>query len=196
MSNYLETIDRSILFAINDFHFPFLDKIMWIISNKFAWIPLAVMLCYLSYKKFDPKRFFWFMGTSICVIIIANLLSVLFFKETIQRYRPSHNLEIQNFLHFYLQNNGELYRGGQYGFVSSHATNFFAMATIGSLCLDKSYSWLKYILFGAAIIVSYSRVYLGVHYPSDVICGGLFGSCFAYIVYITILKTRLNKLQK
>jgi undecaprenyl-diphosphatase len=192
MSNVFESIDRSILLAINGFHFPALDEIMWITSNKFAWLPLAVLLGILSYKKFEQRKFIWFIGTAILIVVCANLLSVMLFKETIQRYRPSHNLEIQDILHYYVKSNGESYRGGQYGFVSSHATNFFALASIGSLGLNKTFSWLKYLLFGVAIIVSYSRIYLGVHYPSDVVCGGIFGSGFALIIYLTFLRKKLN----
>ncbi|HON19216.1 MAG TPA: phosphatase PAP2 family protein [Salinivirgaceae bacterium] len=101
----------------------------------------------------------------------SNLIKVL-----IQRPRPSHNSELEGLLHFV--NN---YRGGQFGFVSSHAANTFGLATIVSL-IFRNKTWVV-AMFLWASIVAYSRIYLGVHYPTDILCGAALGILIAFMVY-------------
>lgn len=190
MSNFLETADRSLLLAINGLHSPFFDHLMWILSAKLAWIPVAILILYLAYSKLSTPYFVRFLCVAIGVVIIADVLSVSLLKETIQRYRPSHNLEIQHCLHLHINEDGTVYRGGKFGFVSSHATNFWAIACMAILSLGKHVSWFKWFMIGIASVVCYSRVYLGVHYPSDVLFGALFGSFIAYTSDYFLLKPK------
>jgi len=172
---YLEHIDKKLLLLINGWNSPFSDGVMILITGTLTWIPFYIFLLVLLYR--NQKGKFWmvlvFVGILICA---ADQLSVHGFKEVFQRYRPCHNLELKQFLHL---PNGV--SGGKYGFVSSHATNTFALAGFVSLCLRKV--WIYVLLFLWASLVSYSRIYLGVHYPSDILGGAILGLFIAIIFY-------------
>lgn len=174
MIEWLEGIDRELLLAINGAHHPILDEIMWIISAKFTWIPLYVFLVYLAYQQFGRNGMLLFLGCILVCVALADLSSVHLFKNIFQRYRPTHNLDLSHQLHVYQYANGEFYRGGMYGFVSSHAANFAAVITFSLVILKRSW-WLVSSLLLIHVLVCYSRIYLGVHYPSDVAVGSLVG---------------------
>ena len=99
------------------------------------------------------------------------------------RYRPSHHSLLTENLHFYQFENGEFYKGGMYGFVSSHAANFFGVLTFVFLVLKQQYRKILWGLLPIALIVSFSRIYLGVHYLSDVVGGAVLGILIAFAVY-------------
>ena len=108
-------------------------------------------------------------------------LFVSSFKDIFLRFRPTHNIEIKEIIHTYIKSNGEEYRGGLYGFVSSHAANFFALSTYLYLVFKEQSRWWS-LIFVWSIIIAYSRIYLGVHYPLDVIGGALLGISIGYLV--------------
>jgi undecaprenyl-diphosphatase len=158
MDNFLEKIDQSIVIAINGWHTPFLDEIMWIISSKLVWIPFYLFLIYLATKKNSIKQTLFFTILAILSVVISDLISTYCFKEVFLRYRPSHNLLLTNKLHFYENKPGEFYRGGQYGFISSHAANFFAIAVFVGYSLKEFYPKLLTTLIIIASIVCFSRI--------------------------------------
>lgn len=182
MIDWLEHIDREILFFINDHHTAFLDELMWIISGKLTWVPLYVLVAYFIQKRYGWKGVGVFALGIIACIALADFISFRFIKNVVERYRPSHNLEIQDHLHYYLQSNGKEYRGGLYGFVSSHAANFFAIGTWCIMLIGKNIRWLVYTIVIATVLVVYSRVYLGVHYPSDILGGAILGTIIGFII--------------
>lgn len=178
----LEAIDRAIVLAINGWHSSFFDTFFWVVSAKLTWIPLYILCLYLAYKQYG-KRVFFFLGLVVLTIAVADTSSVMLFKEMVQRYRPSHNLILKDVLHLHKQADGTYYAGGQYGFVSAHATNFFALVVVIGLGLKPTQPNLWKYLFAIAIMVAYSRIYLGVHYLSDVVVGGLWGAFIAGLTY-------------
>jgi len=182
MQQKLEELDIDLFFLINDCHNPFFDDVMFIISWKFTWVPLYIYFLYLIYKKQNLKTLIISLIAVVLLITLADQISVQLFKNVFLRYRPTHNLDHGDFVHYITNFKGEPYKGGKYGFVSSHATNSFALAMFLGLLFQKINPRLLWILFGWASIVGYSRIYLGVHYPADVFCGALLGIFIGFIV--------------
>jgi len=129
-------------------------------------------------KAYDWRMALWALLGVAVVVTLGDRISVEFFKEVFQRYRPSQNLEIYDLVHTVND-----YRGGQYGFVSSHATNFFGIATFLYMLLRKPYPKRAWYLFIFAGLVAYTRIYLGVHYPGDIVCGAILGGLIAWSVF-------------
>lgn len=179
MIEWLEHIDREILFAINGAHSPALDQIMWIISEKYFGIPIYLFLLYLAFRSFGFKGMLIFLLLGGLCVGISDLSAKHLFKEVFLRYRPSQNLELTNQLH-YINN----YKGGTYGFISNHSANMFAITSFALFSFWKSSkNRLLFLLILFPIIIAYSRVYLGVHYPSDVAVGALWGVLIGWIFY-------------
>lgn len=185
MIEWLEAIDRSIVLGVNSLHNPWLDELMWLISGKLIWIPFYLFLLYLAFKTFGFRKTMIFLLLALVCVGLSDLISSQLIKNNIARYRPSHHALLTHRLHFYEMKPGEFYKGGQYGFVSSHAANFFALATFVGLSLRRRYKWLFPLLVFLAVLVSFSRLYLGVHYLSDLIGGALIGTLVSYAVWRT-----------
>lgn len=190
----LEAIDRSIVFAINGMNSPILDEVMWIISGRLTWFPLYFLLIFLFYRLNGAKKTVVFVLCAIATVALADLISVHFFKNVFERYRPSHHALLTEKLHFHKLDNGEFYKGGQFGFVSSHAANFVAIAAFSILAMWRKYSFLLTVLIVSGILILFSRVYFGVHYLSDVIVGSLLGFVVAYLMYRFVFIPILKKI--
>ncbi len=172
MLDFLHKIDVFVFLFLNGLHNDFFDGVMWWISAKYTWIPFyALILGWLIYR---------YRLKSIILIVSIGLLitasdqgSVHLFKNIFERLRPCHNPELEGLVH--LVNNR---CGGKYGFVSSHAANVFALASFLIPFLRRKLFII--IITCWAIIVSYSRIYLGVHYPFDILGGAAFGCLIGY----------------
>ncbi len=175
MLDWIEDLDRQLLLIINSFHSPFFDTFMMAVSRTAIWIPLYLLIIVALVFKFRKKAVIY-IAFILLLIALADQISVHLFKELVQRYRPSHNLELQNSLHLV---NG--YKGGLYGFVSSHSANMFALVTYLSYCFKNKL--ITILLFLWACLVVYSRMYLGVHYPLDILGGGILGYVLAKLMY-------------
>ncbi|MFD1551306.1 phosphatase PAP2 family protein [Putridiphycobacter roseus] len=182
MIEQLERIDRSVFLFLNELGHPYLDMPMWYISSIILWVPLFIFFLYYAYKKAGyPFVLYIFFGMAFCVLL-SDRISVEFFKEIFQRVRPTHNEDIQHLVHTIIKPNGHEYRGGLYSFVSSHATNFFAIATFLFFNF-KQYNKFWWLIFPWAILIGYSRIYLGVHYPADIIGGAILGCTIGIFLY-------------
>ena len=184
MLEQLLHIDTEVLLAINGWHTPWADTLMWIISAKATWIPLYVLLIGLliwRYRKPAPTAAKWLQRVPACVVMIvvialavgaADFIASGILKDLVARPRPTRVPELEGVLHLI---NG--YRSGQYGFVSSHAANTMACALLFSLIWRNKIATCGLMLWVAANC--YSRMYLGVHYPLDILGGLTVGALVA-----------------
>ncbi|MEN8928492.1 MAG: phosphatase PAP2 family protein [Flavobacteriales bacterium] len=171
-------LDTDLFLFLNESNSPFWDEIMYWVSHKFFWVPFYAFLVFLLFKKYGLQKAIILTLLIIATFALCNTLSVEAFKNVFHRLRPCHNQEISGLVH--LVND---HCGGQWGFVSSHATNVFGLATITSFFLSKKIKYFSLLIFLWAAVVSYSRIYLGVHYPLDIFCGALLGISLGSVVY-------------
>ncbi len=175
MIEYLDRLDTGLFLFLNGFHSPFCDRVMWLISGKIEWLPLYLALAGWLVYKFRWRAVLVFIFAAL-LITASDQVSVRLFKEVFHRLRPCHNEEISSLVHLV-----KGHCGGMYGFVSNHAANTFALATFTALIFRRrAYSWC---IFVWAVVVSYSRIYLGVHYPGDVLGGAVVGIAVGLLVY-------------
>lgn len=162
---------------LNGIHSTLTDELMYNISKVWVFFPLFAWWLYLVLKKYGWKK----------TLLLAAFMGLLVgftdqssnqVKHSIKRYRPSHNLEIMDKVHILHD-----YKGGQYGFFSGHSANCFGIAMLLFLLFSAHSLWFRSLFFLWAAVTAYSRIYLGVHYPSDIFIGFLVGLFWGYVVY-------------
>ena len=186
-------IDTAILLLINGWHTLWADQVMWLVSEKTTWIPLYLLLIGLlvwRYRQPSNNATKWLKKVPVCVVMIVAIVAAVglsdfiasgILKDLVARPRPTRVPELEGVLHLV---NG--YRSGQYGFVSSHAANTMACGLLFSLIWRKKIATVGLMLWVA--VNCYSRMYLGVHYPLDILGGLIVGALMAVVAYQVLLK--------
>lgn len=176
--------DKVITLAINSCHSPFYDNFFYIYTQTWTWIPAILLLLVWMWRKWGVRSLYVVAGIALCILLSDQISSTLL-KPLVARLRPTYNPEIADLIHTV---NG--YRGGRYGFVSSHAANAATFVTFTALVFRNRLYTILLSLW--AFFTAYSRVYLGVHYVGDVLCGALIGVLVGMGVYF-VLKPLLSK---
>lgn len=172
----LQQFDAGIFSTLNGFHAYYFDSFMYLVTKIATWIPMILMLLYLLFIKKGWRKTIAIVLAIGLVILIADQVSASIIKPLVARARPSHNPDLASTIHIV---NG--YRGGPFGFVSSHAANCFGIALLLAMIFkNRLFTWTMVVW---AALMCYSRIYLGVHYPGDIVCGAILGFVSAWIVY-------------
>ncbi|MEG1616944.1 MAG: phosphatase PAP2 family protein [Bacteroidales bacterium] len=175
MIEYFDALDKNLLLLLNGSGNQYWDNFMWLFTGKLLWVPAALGFIY-SFLRKGWREGLMVLLFIVVVITLCDQISSGFFKPFFERLRPGHQPVYQDMLTFV--NN---YRGGKYGFVSSHAANSFGFAVFTSLLFKRRLFTLSVLSW--AVINTYSRLYLGVHFPGDVLVGGMIGVIVAYLLY-------------
>lgn len=173
--NQLEALDQKAFLYFNGLHHPVLDEIMFWFSDKLVWIPFYALLLFLIILKYKVKAIYILLAIGLMITACDQFTSG-FMKPAFERLRPCYEPALEGMVHLVKG------CGGSYGFASSHAANTFGLSMFVWL-LFKTFSKWVFLIFLWATVVSYSRVYLGVHYPLDIIIGGMVGLIFAYLIF-------------
>lgn len=173
MLDWLKYLDQRIFLAVNHASCDFLDFTMYWASSMTIWIPFYAFLVYLLVLHY--KKTGWILVImAILLVAVSDQVSVQLFKDLFHRLRPCHDPALEGLVRLPA---GRC--GGLYGFVSSHATNHFALAVFTGYFLDRKIRNFMAVMVIWATVISYSRVYLGVHFPGDVFAGAIVGTLLA-----------------
>lgn len=175
LENILE-YERSLFLYLNSFKTPVVDNFMWLYSGKIIWIPMIILFLYVFIKKQRWQQMLLVLIAIGLVILLCDQFASGFCKPLFHRFRPTHHPEFMDQVKIVFG-----YRGGRYGFISSHAANAFGYAMFIVLLFRNKF--FSIVIFTWAVLQAYSRIYLGVHFITDIIPGIIVGLFFGWFVF-------------
>lgn len=177
--------EKELFLLLNAPHTPYLDGVMYLISQAIPWVVFLLPFLFFLAHKQDRREFFLLLLFIILLVFLADGFSSGIIKPIFQRARPTHHPVTEEVVKTVLG-----YRGGNYGFISGHSTNFLAFAMFSSLIFrNKLYTFIAFL---STLTVAYSRIYLGVHFITDVVPGILVGILIGWVVYILYVEARVS----
>ena len=182
--NLIKSWDKDLFLYLNGIHSPLWDYVMTLFTLTPTWLMFYGLIFWIILKKYDKKALLVFIAIALLILLSDQFAGLL--KHSIQRLRPSNDPAISSLTHAFFS------KGGEFGFVSAHAANTFAFATFSLLLFGNS-KYSTFIIFWATLI-AYSRVYLGVHYPGDILGGAILGILCGISIYKLLLyiEARIN----
>lgn len=179
MLTTLQNWDRWLFTKINqDWTNPFLDYIFPLWREAITWVPLYIFLLAFVFINFGKKAWPWVAGLLVTVLMTDQISSHIL-KPYVDRMRPCHDIYLADHIRLLLR-----YCSDSRSFTSSHATNHFGVAFFIYFTMKPYFKKWGYLFFVWAATISYGQVYIGVHYPLDVICGALLGSTIGYYISV------------
>jgi len=175
MIEHIQKWDEQLFLFLNSRYLEELDPIVNLFTQTLPWVPMYIFLVYLVFRH-QKADAWWILIAIILTVTFADQFTSTFMKPYFARLRPCHDSRWSEIIHHY----GSC--SSLYGFASSHAANSFGVAMIMTLSLSKKIAQIKW-LFVWAFLFSYTRIYLGVHYPADIFVGGIVGILSAYLAY-------------
>ena len=177
MLDQLIHFDQELFLYLNNMGTDSWDVFWLTVTNKWTSIPIYLLLLMLSYKYLGVKKTLWIL-VAVALLITCTDQLANFFKYGVRRLRPCHEEELLGKMRLV-----KAYCGGKFAFFSAHAANSFAIATFFVLILKAKFRLFPFLLLFWALLVAYSRIYIGVHYPLDVVTGSLVGTLFGWLFY-------------
>jgi undecaprenyl-diphosphatase len=189
------SIDQSFIAWIHENHTSFGDRFMWWVSYRDTSFFLYLLMLFTLLRRFQIS--IWKVVILFALLIVFNdQMASAVFKPLVERLRPSHEPALEGLLHFVKDNNGNDYKGGQFGFYSSHAANTMAVAVFFLLILRPIHRFWTILLAVWVVLIGFSRMYLGVHYLTDVLMGWFMGGFSAWALWYAIRQPSIkNKIK-
>lgn len=175
MMETLVELDKELFILLNSLGNPNWDGFWMFATNKFSSIPVYILLLFLTYRQFGLRKTLLVTITAILLIVATNGLAD-FFKYGVQRLRPCYDPELDGMLRLVKKS-----CGGKYGYFSAHAANSFAIAFFFTHILRPNIKYIGFPLVLWAMVVAYSRIYIGVHFPLDILTGAMVGLLFSWL---------------
>jgi len=174
MLEKIKEIDVNLFVYLNSLGSETYDKLWLVITNQLNWIPFFLLMFYVIYRKVGGKQLLYLI-LFIAVLITFTDQTTNFVKHTFERLRPCNNPEINTFIRIVKSRSS-------FSFFSGHAANTMAVATFLFLVLKRHFKYFG-LLFLWPLIFAYSRIYLGLHYPGDILAGYFFGAVFGFVTF-------------
>lgn len=179
----LRNWDESLFLWLNGHHAHAADVLMWYISKMWVWIPVYAWMLFCLFKRKSTVNAALALLCIAMLLFLTDFVAVKTIKETVMRLRPTHNPDLDGLVHMVQDELGSYYRGGRYGFFSNHASNFMGVSTFFFWLMRPMKRAFVVLLAAWVLLIGYSRIYLGVHYPLDVLVGFAYGAAAGSLMY-------------